>query len=224
MLGGLAIGFVICLIIWVYWILLKHPVYDVYSYEDNAKYRGFCTGDIILFHALDNLNPVVTGCYFGHIGVVWVDPDRPDCPQLIEAASARTMPLNPGQNPRGIFISDLRDRVNRYSGFIAHKKFKGAVPEGKSREFKNFVQFAQENMEYNYNWFANAIRRRMGHRIGKKVNCGEMTLLCLVHLGILDISWYKQAAMHHLLWMVHLKETPSGQYAEPVWITHSPFS
>ena len=59
------------------------------EYDDDLKHK-FKTGDIILFHALDNINPIFIGTYFGHIGIVYIHNGEP---YLFEAAATKNMYL-----------------------------------------------------------------------------------------------------------------------------------
>lgn len=218
------IGYIIVLIIlWCYWILLCHPDFKSINYEDLKRKNKIKTGDLILFHALDNINPIIIGSYWGHIGIVWIDPDNPNTPYLLEAAPAKNMPILNHHNPNGIFLSRLEDRINRYSGFIAYKELDGNVSIESAQNFKKFIEYSFLNYSYQYNYFSNALYRGLGSKIEKKLNCGEMVFLALIALGVLSANHYNQSAFHHLLWMTRIKTTDLGDYLEPVYVTRSPF-
>jgi hypothetical protein len=216
--------FVVVFIAWVYWILLRAPKLDEMSYDALYRQGRLKTGTLVLFHALDNINPVFIGSYWGHIGVVWVDPKDPRrTPWIFEAAPARNMPLEAHHNPHGIFLSRLEDRAKRYSGFIAIKELEGEVTAVNEAAFASFIQFAVRNFIYNYDYVTNALRRFMGQKINKCVNCGELAFLSAIRLGILPHSEYSVPRLHHLLHMAHLKDTQLGRYMDPVYMVHAPF-
>jgi hypothetical protein len=194
------------------------------QYDSLLTHGRLKTGTIVLFHALDNINPVIIGSYWGHMGIVWVDPDDPSqTPWVFEAAPAKQMPLKSHHNPNGIFINRLEDRVKRYAGFVAIKELSGCVSDQKARDFKTFINFALVNLSYNYNCFANAARKLIGERINKKVNCGEMVFLSAIKLGILNKKEYTVPRLHHLLYMARIQDTQLGKYKDPVYVLHAPF-
>jgi hypothetical protein len=95
-------------------MLYNHPVLPQLLLED----ASFKTGDLILFHAYDNINPVFICSYWGHIGIVYKDPDIPNAaPVIFEASSTTGMKVCPKYNLDGIMITDLKTRVEKYRGY-----------------------------------------------------------------------------------------------------------
>ena len=136
---------IIC-IFWVWYMLLNHPKLPRIKLED----AHFKTGDIILFHAYDNINSIFIGSYWGHVGIVYVDPDIPNSPPVIfEAARTSQMKNCPDHNKHGIMITDLK---TRWSKHISHSKryqnsplYKELYINGNLYELKSIC-----NVRYNY--------------------------------------------------------------------------
>lgn len=210
---------VILVIWWVWYMTLCYPDYESVNWENLT---GIKTGDLLLFKALDNFNAPIIGCFFTHVGIVWVDPDTA-VPYLFEIAPARQMPLLPHHNKKGVFLSPLKDRVTRYKGFLAYKKFDGVVPEDRVRAFVPFMQYAMDNFTYEYRPFQNAIRKFFGEKVNATMNCGEMVYVSLIRLGILPLHAHGTPMGHHLRSVSYMKSTPAGNYADPVWVEVSPF-
>ena len=116
------IGFIIVILVFIsyaYYVCLCHP--DFKNIDMNNI--NFKTGDMILFHAFDNINPIVIGSYYGHVALVYVDPDDPTkTPYTFEAAAVRNMHLNNTQNKKGIFFEKLHSRIEKYKGFAFYKE------------------------------------------------------------------------------------------------------
>jgi hypothetical protein len=214
---------VIIIIIWIYWIYLNHPTFNNITYEE-LKPR-FKTGDIILFHALDNINPIFIGSYFGHIGIVYVDPDDPNkIPYLFEAAGTKKMCLGKHNNPRGIFFSKLDDRLRRYKGYTFYKELSHPIDPAICRGFKNFINFAYINMYYEYNVVSSGIKKGTIEKCSLNTNCGEIVFLSLIKLGMLSKSDYYNNTFHYLLKTAHIKDLLNGYYYnEPLYIKYHPF-
>lgn len=197
-----------------------YPDYAQVNWEDlKGKEK---TGDLLLFKALDNMNAPMIGCFFTHVGVIWVDP-MTGISYVFEIAPARNMPLRPYHNKNGVFLSRLEDRVLRYKGYLAYKRFEGSVSNAKAYEFVPFIQYATQNFKYEYRPFQNAIRKFFGQKINSRMNCGELAYVSLIKLGILPPEAHEKSVGHHLRKIVYMENTPSGKYATPFWIDVSPF-
>ena len=160
MLNGLFIG-VIILIIW-YW----HMIWN----QPNMPHKPFNqlifkTGDIILFHAYDNINPVFIGSYWGHVGIVFKNPDDVNAsPLLFEAARTSQMKNCPKNNKSGIIVSDLKNRLEKYKGITALKSLNRPVQDGLIRGFVKFMTYAKSQMYYNENVIFNAVSKKLGNK------------------------------------------------------------
>jgi len=215
----------VLIIFYIYNVYINHPKFDQIQYEMLREKNKFKTGDLILFHALDNINPIFMGCYYGHIGVVYVDPDDPEqIPYLFEAASARTMPLLDHHNENGIFVSPLENRLRKYRGFLFYKELSHKISKTVARDFKNFIKYAQDKMYYEYNVVRNGIKKGTCESPKNNTNCGEIAFLSLIKLGLLSIDRYNQRAFHHLKWMCKIKTLDNDMaYFKPVYIIDHPF-
>lgn len=221
---GLSSAFLILgliLVIWVYYWCFNHPDVDSVRLDDLISGTKFKTGDLILFKAVDNFNPVFIMSYYGHIGIIHVDPDT-NVPHIFEAANPAEMALNPDQNSAGIFVSPVESRIKTYKGIAYHKPLERVLGPDICREFKNFMDFCVKNMEYNANVISNGLRKAAGEKIGTKVNCGELAFLSLIKLGLIPLEYYDKKCAHHLRWMCKIVDLTNNKYGDPVKITYSP--
>lgn len=217
----------VCIILlsYIYYIYLCHPILDSIHYEHISKQNRFKTGDLILFHALDNINPIFIGSYYGHIGIVYVNPDDPQrIPYIFEANSTRNLPILDRHNKRGIFLSPLENRVRKYKGYVFYKELSGKVPEYIVRDFSNFIKYALENMYYEDRILYSGAKKAFGEKLGNNTNCAELVLLSLIKLGILDINNYNKSSWHYLRWVCSIKNLDNGMhYYDPIYIIDHPF-
>lgn len=213
---------IIILIIWVYYIYLAHPLYKSYEYyELKDRYK---TGDIILFHGLDNINPVFIGSYYGHIGIVYVDPDNPDKPQIFEAFSPSKMPFYPKECSNGIVLADLEHRLNSYRGYAFYKELMFPVEPELQRGFKELIDYAINNMQYNEAVIVNGINKILcNESLHNGTNCGELVYLSLIKLGLLSYNKVTENNKHHLAWLSTIKQVERNEYREPVYILSNYF-
>ena len=212
----------IIVLIWFWYMEHNHPNFKE-TWIDNVLCAAK-TGDLILFKATDNTNSSKIFCYYTHIGVVY----RPDTgnPQIFEAAGTNGMDLYNSENHKGIFLTDLRTRLERYKGRLYYKHLARPISQNVASEFTEFIKYAHENMQYNYNVMTNGIKKGLLiEKCGNATNCGELAMLSLIKLGILDASRYNQRVFHHLHWMSNLDEADNGYYYdEPLRIKISPFA
>jgi hypothetical protein len=214
--------FIITLIcvIW-YWYMIYDQPHMLHRPFDNLFFK---TGDLILFHAYDNINPVFIGSYWGHVGVVFKNPDDANAnPMLFEAARTSQMKNCPDSNKSGIIISDLKTRLEKYKGIVSLKSLNIPVQSEIIRGFTKFMTYAKSNMYYNESVISNAIGKKMGNRFTNATNCGEIALLSLVKLAILPQTILQKNIAHHLLYVAQLKQTQNNYYNKPIEITFNPF-
>jgi hypothetical protein len=208
---------IVC-ICWFWHMTLNHPQFTRVKFED----AQFKTGDIILFHAYDNINSVFIGSYWGHIGIVYKDPDDPDSkPVIFEAARTSKMKNCHDYNKHGIMITDIASRIEKYPGLIACKSLNNPVNPDIIRGFKDFMNYAKKNMYYNENIVHNSIQKKMGGKFTNGTNCGELVVMSLIKLALLPETNEKMA--HHLLYTAHLNQLQNNCYNNPVEITINPF-
>lgn len=225
MFGTIIVLIIVLMLGWIWnYQLRPHGYHEIPLGHILPKLR---TGDVILFKALDNWNGPFIGCYFGHIGVVWIDPDDPEqIPYIFEAAGTRGMYLLPGQNARGIFCETLTSRVQKYKGYTFYKQWKGpSVPINIQRDFRELMKYASGNMQYEYDITLSSLMKGLGiEHCNNGTNCGELTMLSLIKLGILPFSEYERQRPHHLRDMCYMKEGIDGYYEEPLCIIFDPFT
>ncbi len=214
---------IVVIMIWIYFTLLLHPRFKSYEYEE-IKHR-FKTGDIILFHALDNINPIFIGCYYGHIGMVYIDPDDEKAePQIFEAFNTTNMPFYPPEYSNGIALANLKHRLNSYRGYCFYKELEKPLDIRKQRKFKEFINYALKSMYYNESVVSNAIKKIILNdklRIG--TNCGELVYISLIKLGLLDENYIYENRRHHLLWLSKINEVNDNIYIKPVYVLSNYF-
>lgn len=204
----------ILILVWFWYMECNHPeVESIWIDEVISKSK---TGDIILFKATDNTNSSKILCYYTHIGVIWNPPSAEGSvttPQIFEAAGTRDMDLYDHENKAGIFLSDLKTRLSRYKGKLYYKELNKHVPSNLNLSFLEFINYAKDKMYYNYSVIWNGIKKGLYlETCGNATNCGEITMLSLIKLGILNNSKYNERGFHHLMWMSNLIEADNGYY------------
>lgn len=216
----------ILIVIWVWYFQFNDPDFESVWLDGLIASKTFKTGDIILFKAQDNWNGPKIACYYGHIGVVFVDPDKPYCPMLFEAAGTRGMNLQAHQNKKGIFFEPLIQRLKKYKGTTYYKQLNKAIPSEIQRTFHEFVNYAKQNMTYEYSVGWSGVLKGLGiERCHHRTNCGEITMLSLIRLGVLAESEYDKPRPHHLRDMCYFEHGINRYcYSVPVRILIDPFS
>jgi hypothetical protein len=205
---GLLVIIIICMS-WVWYMLANPPELDHVLFESTV----FKTGDLILFHAYDNINPVFIASYWGHVGIVYVDPDDPmGIPYIFEALRINEITCCPTYNKNGIAYTKLRSRLEKYPGLIAHKPLNVPVHSGIARGFKSFIRYAKDNMYYNPDVVFNGIKKIQGEPYHMGTNCGEITVLSLIKLGLLPEKTLDQKITHHLLYASKLETLQNNSY------------
>lgn len=212
---------IIIVLVWIWYMECNHPVFDSVWIDEILKKAK--TGDLILFKATDNMNSSKIFCYYTHIGVVW----RPDnsTPLIFEAAGTTGMDLYDTENKNGIFLTDLKTRLERYNGNIYYKELNSVVKPQYCEKFCEFIDYAKKNMYYNYSVLLNGLKKGLYlETCTNATNCAELAVLSLIRLGILDFSHYNNRAFHHLYWICNLEQADGNyKYLTPCRIKVSPF-
>lgn len=209
------LALVIIAMLWVFVFMFNHPKCPIDRMP--LKTSTFKTGDLILFHALDNLSALAIGTYYTHIGVVYCDETGQ---KLFEAVSPERE-LLVGDNRNGIVLCDLEQRLRTYRGYVFHKKVSLSVDEESKGHFRRFIDFAVRNLYYNTNILRNFINKVLfAEPIHRGVNCGELVYLSLICLGILPKKHFHENRKHHLQWLANLTDI----YDEMKYIYYDPFS
>ncbi len=195
-----------------------HPSFESYEF-DELRHR-FKTGDLILFHGLDNINPLFIGTYYGHIGVVYVDPeDTKARPKIFEAFNTSDMPFFPKECSKGIVISDLKHRLNSYRGYSFYKELVIPIDVNIQNGFKSFIEYAIENMYYNKSVIINGINKLLLNEcLCNGTNCGELAYLSLIKLGIIPREELHNNRRHHLAWLAGIENLSNNAYRKPVYV------
>jgi hypothetical protein len=208
------------IITWIWYIYFNHPDYEICEYDD---IKDRCkTGDIILFHGLDNANPIIIGSYYSHIGIVYIDPEDPQkTPYILEAFNPSRMPLYSEKCKSGIAIVPLEARLTSYRGYCFYKELANPIKDKKLLlNFKQFVNFCKKNMYYDENVLSCALAKILFNenlRLG--TNCAELVYLSLIKLELLNKNYFYENNKHHLIFLVKLQKLEKGNsYKEPVYI------
>lgn len=181
---------------------------------------NFKTGDIILFKACNNANAILIGNYYTHIGIIYVTNG---IPYIFEACGIEYMPLKPHHNVRGIFLTPLLPRISKYKGTVYWKRLEHELSVDVCNSFKQFIDYAIENMYYNYSFTHNALSKLMGEKYTLGTNCGELVLLSLIKLQLLPIESFDAACIHSLKLVSYLELVDNNKYLPLVKIIDHPF-
>ncbi len=213
---------IILIIIWIWYMNHNHP--DCYEYWIDDVLLNCKTGDLILFKATDNYNSSKIFSYYTHIGVIY-KPNIASLPMIFEAQYPHGLELYEFENQTGIYITDLKTRITRNKGRLYYKPLNNCVNDELNAKFQSFINYASQNMYYNDNVLWNGIKKGIfNERLYEGTNCGELTLLSLIKLGILNPTKYYTRTLHHLYWMANIETCDDGfVYLPIVKIKISPF-
>jgi hypothetical protein len=207
----------------IYNTRLAHPRNGACMFEElRSKFK---TGDLLLFHALDNINTIFMGCYYGHVGVVFRDPA---CGELyiFEAFNTRTSHFHSSRFRRGIALCKLEHRINTYPGYVYYKELKYELPIELQFSFIDFINYATHNMYYDSFVARSALKKILfNFPLTQGTNCGELAYLSLIKLGLLPIENFKKNNKHHLKYISELTKLPRNQnkYKLPIQILKNYF-
>lgn len=216
---ALIVLLIICLI-WTWYMLAKPPKME----HKPFNIFKFKTGDIILFHAYNNINPVFIASYWGHIGIVYKNPNDDSRPLLFEATKTTSMKNCEEKHRCGIVVSDLQSRIEKYPGKIACKFLNKHVSKQINSSFIEFMKYAKDNMYYSSKVFSNGIKKKLGNRYNCSTNCGEIVLLSLIKLNLLPYEIFYKKIAHHLLYIIKLTNLNNNYYYhKPIELTFNPF-
>ena len=189
----------------------------------------FKTGDLILFRYNYTYFAPLVFSYYGHIGIVYV-PDKLENSNLSDITESESInkknkipyileAIIPSEkvtnyyNKNGIYCSPLIERIRNYKGKCMYKELYNHVNNDTNKEFSKFIKYCLNNMEYESNIYYNSIKKGiMGEPINNKINCGELTFLCLIKLKLLNKNEYKKKIFHYLKWMCNIKYLENYNY------------
>jgi hypothetical protein len=193
-------------------VFFMHPKYKIVRYDDCV----FSTGDIILFHALDNVNSLFIGCYYTHVGVVCVIDG---IEYLFEAANNSNIPYYPKGTEPGIYLSKLRNRLSTYKGYTMHKRLRTPVSQEATDRLISFTKYATQRMYYDKNvLICGASKLFFNYPLATGTNCGEIAYISLIVLGLLPIEYASLNNKHHLRWLADCTTLVNNEYNEPTYV------
>ena len=218
MIGWLIIIF----IIYVYIIQYSRGNYEKVFLDELLASGLIKTGDMILFKASNNFNSIYMGSYFGHMGVVVM---YDGVPYLFEANGVEHMPLKPHHNKNGIFLTPLKERLQKYKGRTFIKRLGKPIDKKTIDEFKGFIQVCLKKMHYELAVVKSWFKKITGvEKCRFNTNCGELVFLSLIKLGIIDLAEYdKRPRFHHLSDMANFKGDDNNGYHCPLEVIDVPF-
>ncbi len=216
----------LCIMLLLIILLLVIYIYK-FQYDPRSYKKEFIddilptvkTGDMILFKAANNFNSLKFISYFGHVGIVYV---KDNIPYIFEANGVECMNLLKHHNRRGVFMTPLRTRLQKYKGRTFIKRLNKPV----EYDLREFITFAEENMFYDMDIIPSFVKKITGlEKCDIRTNCGELTYLSLIKLGILDMSAYDKApSFSYLHTVTKLSKCDNGYYYdEPVEFIDHPF-
>jgi hypothetical protein len=218
---------IVLLILYIYIIQFRRGCYKKLFNDDLINSGLLQTGDIICFKAFNNFNSIFMGSYYGHIGIVYINPnDTSQTPMLFEANGIEHTPLKSYHSKDGIFLTPLAERMSKYKGRCFWKPLNKKLPESTIIDFKLFIDYSLNNMSYNYQIFQSCFKKWLGiERCNKKTNCGEIVFLSLIKLGLLPYNYHDISAMHHLNWMSNIKKLNwDYKYFDMIEVIEHPFA
>lgn len=176
------------------------------------------TGDLVLLHAYDNFNATFIGSYFTHCGIVVIDEG---IPMLFEANGIEGMTLLEHHPKNGIFYSELIPRLQKYKGKVFVRPCIINIDPMRELALKEFIHYAKKTFYYDISVFVNGIKKYFGlKRCDHATDCGQITFLSMLCLGIIHIDEYYKPIAHHLRYIVtvpgydsilELKDHPFGE-------------
>jgi hypothetical protein len=202
-------------------ILVLLLVWYIYAlqFQDLGKPKFFLddvghllkTGDIILFKANNNFNSLMHTSYFGHCGIIYVGDDN--IPMLFEANGIDHMPLREHHSRTGIFFTPVIDRIKKYKGRCYLKQLSEPLEQSVIDGFREFIDYCMVNFKYDMKVVSSGMKKYFGlKKCDTNTNCGDITFLSLIKLGLLDISEYDKPRLHHLKYVVNVENLLNGYY------------
>lgn len=225
-MGVLSI-FIFVIIVYIWIDHFHYNLIDVPKIPLDYAMNQFSTGDLILFKARDHMNDCKIGCYFTHIGVVYIDPDDPkQTPYIFEAMSVNGHSLLPHHKNNGVYLTPLYSRLAKYKGLIYYKQLNNTIYPDIIRAFKtDLIDFAVKNMYYEYDVVGHGAKKGFGlKKYQYGTNCGEITLLSLIKLGLLNKNYFDKSTFHDLRNMCYIEKLNNGyEYYPMIQLTVHPF-
>ena len=210
----------IIIILGFWYTHIKKPYYSS-VYLEELYLNGSCgdldesckvkTGDLILFKAMDNLHSTIIGNYFTHVGIIIIDDKLTNGkPYIFEATGVRKLQLRQDKSKRGIYCTSLLERLKRFRGYIYLKSLDNPILPMMHNNLLNFIYYALDNMDYEYNITRSCVRKLLGDTCSDNTNCGELVFLSLINMDLLSEKHWKSPItprnLHHLRWMCNIQK------------------
>lgn len=203
---------ILSIIIYIYYIQFAIPVYPKIQLEELIKHVK--TGDMILFKASNNFNSVKIGCRYTHIAMVYIPNGENTKPLLFEANRTDGMNLLEHQNHKGIFVSPMLERLQKYKGYLYYRPINKKLTNIMVSEMEIFIKYCINNMYYDTNLLQSALRNKFGKkRCDHGTNCGEILFLTLIKMGLIPISQYDMPKLHYLFNLSHNNLLLNNEYS-----------
>ena len=208
---------VICIIIFILYFYAFHPLLLM---EDNSEVlKRAKTGDIVMFHSLDNFNSVFEASYFNHVAIVIVENGKKLILEAFMPSSLHnwTKPIY-GNPEKGVVISDLENRLNSYRGYVFYKELIKPLSEEVQREFLDYAKWSVNYFEYEKRVVTNQLRKLLfNESLNRFTNCGEFVYLALVKLGLLNKRMLNENRKYHLKFVNSITHLNNNGYKKPVY-------
>lgn len=216
---------VIIIIIWIYYKVYRVIPCDKIMLDVLFDSHSLKTGDLILFKATNQLYSAIHGAYFGHIGMVYIlETKDGEVPLLFEANNPKTY-LLPHHSTRGIYLTPLRERIEKYKGKVFLKSLEVPLSDEKKNNLEDFIKFSMENLYYDDSVVNSGLRKGLaGEKCNFGTNCGEIIFLSLIKLGLIPVSKYEENIFHHLNYVCYIDHLQSNGYNPLIEIVDHPFA
>lgn len=188
---------IISILLYIYYIqFYRIKCQEQIFIDDVIAENKLRTGDMLLFKAYDNFNSIITTCYYGHVGIVYIENG---IPMLFEANATEGKHLMPHHNKRGIYLTPVETRVKKYKGRCFIKRLSQELTDEQIVNLKAFIDYSLENLAYEHSVVKSFFKKILRTELcDKNTNCGEITFLAMIVMGLLPIEQYDQYIAHHL--------------------------
>lgn len=183
---------ILIVVLIIYWIY-KLQFYQIEVskniwLEDSIADGAFKTGDCIFFKAADNYFSLVHGCYFGHIGLVYV---KDGVSYLFEAQYPNGFHLLPHHNKHGIYCEPLLSRLQKYKGRKFVKFLSTPLTNKQLAIMDSWVENVKHNYVYDQNFILSAVERFIGlKQHTNHTTCSELMINTWIKLGLIPMEYF----------------------------------
>ena len=192
------------IVLWIWYFHYNDNVNQSICYND-IKWK---TGDLMLFRGNDNIYPIFFGNTFSHVGIVYIDSYN--VPRLLEACNTKKFV--------GVSNRTIHDVINTYNGTLYFKQLIYPIDSSYEQEFEHFANFSCENFQYEKRIIYSTLMNYLTNTpIQRNLNCGELSFLSLIKLGLIDLSQYKNAIkLHYLKYITYITKVKDNEYSDTI--------